>query len=169
MSRRTPAFYWDTSVFLAVLKGEAARGASFDAAVELLRRVEAGEAVIVTSEVMVAEVVPFHYTPEKLADFRKWLGREHLVVRGVDRAVSRAAADLRGGCLRRGVHCPKLADALHIATALLHRHQVDAVHAFDDHFPRVLAGVDVGLVAVEPALPVLEQPSLPGAEVDPDA
>ena len=169
------SYYWDTSVFLMVIKGETVHGQEvLDAATEIMRQVERGDATMITSEINIAEGIPKSASgatdTDSLNRFRLWLEHEHVVRRDVDPAISREAADLQLRCRRERVHCPKPCDAIHIATAMAYHDKLVAFHAVDDHFAKVVRPLGLPLLVAKPCLARPssdpDQPGLPGVEDD---
>lgn len=163
MKKKLPKFYWDTSIFLMVLTERTCHGPGvLDAAREILRKTELGEAVIITSEITVAEILPsYEVPPDQFDRYEAWLQWHHLEVRAVDHPVSRLAAQIRSRLIRmEPPHRPKLPDVLHVATAFLYEDQISAVHSVDDKFPKVLEWLDDGLLACKPQLPQLAMDGL---------
>jgi predicted nucleic acid-binding protein len=117
--------YWDSDCFLGWFQEE------YDK-VELcqgtLARADAGEVLIVTSTLTIAEVLWMRHAPlipEAKANLvRRFFRRSYMRVRNVTRAVSESAQDL---VWSKGIK-PK--DAIHVATALDAR--VMALETFDD-------------------------------------
>lgn len=105
--------YWDSDAFLGWLQSEKGKVGLCQGTID---RAEAGEVVIVTSALTLAEVLWMKGAPRipknKAETLRKFFRRSYIRVRGVTRAVSEQAQDL---VWEHGVK-PK--DAIHVATAL---------------------------------------------------
>lgn len=117
--------YWDTDPFLGWLQNEKGK-------VELcngtLKRAQAGEVLIVTSALTLAEVLWRKGGPklpeEKLVLLRKFFRRSHIRVVNVSRAIAEEAQDV---VMNYNVR-PK--DAVHVATAI--HHNIDVLETFDE-------------------------------------
>lgn len=157
--RRIEKFYWESSPFLVVLNNLKCFGEeTLESAKEIVRKVERREAVIITSQILVCEVLPSKSTPEEYATFEKWLSWENLHIRAVDYPVARKAAELRDECVRKGISVIKTPDALHIATAMLYEQEIVEMHSVDGDFSKTLERLGKSLKSTYPRLP---QPSLP--------
>jgi predicted nucleic acid-binding protein len=105
--------YWDSDAFLGWLQDEAGK-------VELcegtLARAKAGEVLIITSSLTIAEVLWMRRAPKVSRDkadaLRRFFRRSYIRVRNVTRAVAESAQDLVWD------HSIKPKDAIHVATAL---------------------------------------------------
>jgi predicted nucleic acid-binding protein len=117
--------YWDSDAFLGWFQNEAGK-------VELckgtLQRAEAGEVVIFTSALTIAEVLWMRGAPaiprQKAEIVRKFFRRSSLRVRNVTRHVAELAQDLVWD------HAVRPKDAIHVATAL--EAAVIAFETFDE-------------------------------------
>ena len=163
MAKRVPRWYWDTSIFLMVLKGEECHGPHvLEAAREQMREAEAGRLVIVTSSITLTEILPRPPHLEEYDRFLGWLQREHAQVHDVTQPIASRAARIR----RAGLDCsPKLKikapDAIHIATALIHT--VGRFHSVDSSLNLVFQHLDLPLRGEPPQLEQLTMPlSAPG-------
>ncbi|KAF5887948.1 MULTISPECIES: type II toxin-antitoxin system VapC family toxin [Rhizobium] len=117
--------YWDSVCFLAWLQNEAGR---IDACRDTLDRASAGEIVIVTSALTVAEVLwtkagP-RLTEEKAGLLNGFFRRSYIKVVNLDRAVAQKA---QKHVWNDGIR-PK--DSIHLATAL--HLQCDVLETYDD-------------------------------------
>jgi predicted nucleic acid-binding protein len=105
--------YWDSDAFLGWFQAETGK-------VELcegtLERARAGEVVIITSALTLAEVLWLRGAPriphEKADLVRRFFRRSHFRVRNVTRAIAEAAQDLVWN------QSVKPKDAIHVATAI---------------------------------------------------
>jgi hypothetical protein len=117
--------YWDSDTFLGWLQSEAGKAELCEGT---LLRADAGEVLIVTSTLTIAEVLWMKNAPpipKDRADIvRKFFRRSSMRLRNVTRVVSESAQEL---VWDHGVR-PK--DAIHVATAL--EVKVQALETFDD-------------------------------------
>lgn len=104
--------YLDANVFIFALEGDPLFGA---ASATVLRAVEAGTIAAVTSELTLAEVLvkPLKLGRGDLVDrFLAAIGEGPIAVHPLSRAILLRSAEIRA------VHGGRLADALHVATAI---------------------------------------------------
>ena len=105
--------YWDSDAFLGWLQEEKGK---VELCLGTIERAEAGEVIIVTSALTLAEVLWMRNAPkipkDKAVILRKFFRRSYIRVRNVTRSVSELAQDL---VWDKGIK-PK--DAIHVATAL---------------------------------------------------
>ena len=117
--------YWDSDCFLGWFQGEDGKVDHCAASIE---RAEAGQLVLVTSALTIAEVLWMRNAPRIIAEkariVRAFFKRPYIRVRNVTRLVAEAAQDL---VWEKDVR-PK--DAIHVATAL--EAQVMAFETFDE-------------------------------------
>lgn len=117
--------YWDSDAFLGWLQAEKGK-------VELcqgtLERATAGEVLIVTSSLTMAEVLWLRNAPripeDKAEVLRKFFRRSYIRVKNVTRATSERAQDVVWH------HSIRPKDAIHVATAL--EHAVPVLETFDE-------------------------------------
>jgi predicted nucleic acid-binding protein len=117
--------YWDSDAFLGWLQDEPGK-------VELcegtLQRAKAGEVLIITSSLTIAEVLWMRGAPKVSRDkgdkLRRFFRRSYIRVRNVTRGVAEASQDLVWD------HGIKPKDAIHVATAL--DAKATALETFDD-------------------------------------
>ncbi len=175
MAKKIHSYYWDTSTFLMVLMGESHHGPGvLDAARALLRQVELREAVVISSEIVVAEVLPVRVPPDAYERWEAYLQWPNLHLRGVDHAIARKACELRTLGLRNNpLLSVKLPDALHAATALIYQDQLEALHSLDNRLNNVFGHLGFALRSEKPQQIQLTLPGTqagqPPATSPPDA
>jgi predicted nucleic acid-binding protein len=117
--------YWDSDPFLAWLQNEAGK---VDLCNGTIKRAAAGEILIVTSALTLAEVLWRRGGPklpaDKLALLRKFFRRSYIRVVNVSRVISEEAQDV---VMNFNIK-PK--DAIHVATAI--HHGIDILETFDE-------------------------------------
>lgn len=117
--------YWDSDAFLGWLQSEPGKAELCEGT---LLRADAGEVLIVTSTLAIAEVLWMRNAPpvskDKADIVRKFFRRSSIRLRNVTRVVAESAQEL---VWDHGVR-PK--DAIHVATAL--EAKVQALETFDD-------------------------------------
>lgn len=140
MSKHLTRYFWDSSIFLMLLKGEICHGEeALEAAKDILRKVEQCDAIIVASEIVVAEVLAFHYDAEIYDKWEACLQWENLQLRAVDHPIAIRASKLRSECLKQQPKVRiKMADAIHVATFLVYSDNVDQLHSVDPDFAKAL-------------------------------
>lgn len=155
--RRRQRIYWDTSVFVALIKGEASAEADRAAIAQAILRVaEAGKIELITSAFTRAEVRRDRrqprLTPEQHARVSAFFKHSYLHVRPLDRAIGESAAELGE---RYNLKPP---DAVHLATAL--SVQADELQHWDDRdFGRLSLRTDPPPIRIaHPTLPPVEIP-----------
>lgn len=152
---RRQRIYWDTSVFIALIKGEASEEADrAEIAQAILRAAEAGKIELVTSAFTRAEVRRDRrqpkLTPEQHTRVSEFFRHSYLHVRPLDQAIGESAAELGEQ------YNLKPADAVHLATAL--SVQADELQHWDDN--------DFGRLPLRADSPPIKiaHPTLPPAE-----
>jgi predicted nucleic acid-binding protein len=117
--------YWDSDAFLGWLQSEPGKAELCEGT---LLRADAGEVLIVTSTLTIAEVLWMRNAPpipkDKADIVRKFFRRSSIRLRNVTRVVAESAQELVWG------HGVKPKDAIHVATAL--EAKVQALETFDD-------------------------------------
>lgn len=128
---KLPTCYWDSSVVIMALEGQGNYPpAALAAAAQIISLAEVGKMTIVTSQIVVTEVLPSRSGAEAMKTFRGWLRWRSLQVLPVDASIVHVAADLRDRSLK--LHQKKwLPDVIHAATALSVAQDLNAVHAMD--------------------------------------
>ena len=155
--RRRQRIYWDTSVFIALIKGEvSAEVDRAGIAQAILRAAEAGKIELVTSAFTRAEVRRDRrqpkLTPQQHSRVSAFFRRSYLHVRPLDQAIGESAAELGER------YNLKPADAVHLATAL--SVQADELQHWDDRdFGRLPLRADPPPIKIaHPTLPPAEAP-----------
>jgi hypothetical protein len=117
--------YWDSDPFLGWLQSEPGK---IELCTGTLKRAQAGEVLIVTSALTLAEVLWRKGGPklpdDKLALLRKFFRRSYIRVVNVSRVIAEEAQDV---VMNHNVR-PK--DAVHVATAI--HHNVAILETFDE-------------------------------------
>ncbi len=134
--------YWDSSVFIALIKDEEGRAPTVETVLEAAER---GETEIVTCAFTLVEVVktPDAQMPLTKSDealIRNYLEHEYIVVVPFGRDM---AAEARRMIWRHGLH---VGDAIHAACAL--RSDVQVLETYDGRFDRLSGHPAVGPLTV---------------------
>jgi predicted nucleic acid-binding protein len=146
-----PKYYWDASVFIALLINEHRSPGEIEGARDVALAADSGEVILATSQMTVAEILD----PTGIgapAAFDALFKRANYQLLQANSAVYAETQRLR-------MAIPKLKtpDATHLASAIVYR--CDELHAFDKDDLLKLSGKEVvrGLKIHRPSLP---QPSL---------
>lgn len=154
---RAPLIYWDSSVFLAWLKPEAARRKQCR---DVLDEAEAGRLKIVASAITLTEVIKLKGYPalkkENEAKIAKFFMQPYLIIHQVNRRIGEDARQL---IWKHPKLHPK--DSIHLATAEYAK--VLEVHTFDGGHMLPLNGL-IGNPPLRICEPQVDQSKLPFAE-----
>lgn len=122
----TPVVYWDTSAFIALLKGEANHGTGILAALaSQAGAFDRGQLVLASSTISLLEVLSADVSDDIRERFEAMLRRSNFQPIGASEAVMRAAARVRQHCYgrhRNGSGEPYVVsapDAIHVASAMM--------------------------------------------------
>lgn len=126
MSGKTAVVYWDTSAFLALLKGEMSHGIdAYNALLSQAGAFDRGEIILATSMVGIAEVLSADIGDSVREQFEKMIRRKNFQSITVNDTIARQAATLKQHCYQRAKargngdpHVLTMPDALHIVTAM---------------------------------------------------
>jgi predicted nucleic acid-binding protein len=168
MTKTTPRYFWETNNFLIVMTQDKSYGMDvLDSANAIINDVERNKTILVTSSIVLGEVLEGHaerINPGSYARFRGWLRRINVDVRNVDTAVAERAAEIREALLARNDEakvCPKCkrstdhrrwADIIFTATASLYS-DLDEIHSVDQHFQKLASLCGSGLDITAPSHP----------------
>lgn len=126
MSGKPAIIYWDTSAFLALLKGEESHGDGvLDALTSQAGAFDRGAIILATSTVGIMEVLSGNLSDNSCEKFEGMVRRSNFQTITASEIVARKAAQLRKHCYIRAknggevTHIVTPADALHIASAML--------------------------------------------------
>jgi predicted nucleic acid-binding protein len=128
MAGANPLYYWDTCLFLAWMKDEARKSGEMDGVREIIERSKRRDCRIMTSVISSVEVLQATIPAGVDTLFNGLMKRISRV--GVDTKVAQLAHDIRNHYQLAGGKKLKTPDALHLATAILHR--ADEFHTFDE-------------------------------------
>lgn len=126
--------YWDTCVFIAWLKDEARAPGEMEGVAEMVKAVDKGHAVIVTSVLTTTEILESKLTPPQCDKLHKVFKRPELQKVACDDRVATKAREIRDFYQRRGQKL-MTPDSIHLATAILY--DVGAFFTFDGSSGRV--------------------------------
>lgn len=131
MAGASPAYYWDTCLFLAWLHDEQRKSGEMDGVREIIARHKRRDVKLVTSTLTQVEVLQSKIPVGVGTAFTDLLKRMTRI--SVDTKVASMAHDLRdhyaSAAASTGAKTLSTPDAIHLATAILYR--VDEFHTFD--------------------------------------
>ncbi len=128
MPGASPLYYWDTCLFLAWMKDEERPSGEMDGVREIIECSQRRDCRIITSVITSVEVLQATIPAGVDTLFHGLMRRISRV--GVDTKVAQLAHDIRNHYQVSGSGKKlKTPDALHLATAILHR--ADEFHTFD--------------------------------------
>lgn len=162
-----PKYFWDTSCFISFLAKDPGESPHvFASAQAVLRDVERGAAVLITSTIVTGEILKSRTDPETYQRFVKLLeNSEHIVLQDVDAGVMEQFVRLREAVLAvpniaprctqcgRPTDTPRWADMVLAATALVYEAELAAAHSLDPRFNTLLGLAGSKLRATAPAHP----------------
>lgn len=125
---REGRLYWDSCVFIAWLQDEARAPGEMEGVAEMVRAVDKGQAIIVTSVLTTTEILESKLTDAQCAKLHKVFKRPELQKVACDDRVATKGREIRDYYQRRG---QKLLtpDSIHLATAILY--DVGSFFTFD--------------------------------------
>ena len=129
MRKPERTFYWDTCIFLAILKGEKRAPGEMEGARAVITSVERGDAALLTSVITRAEILEGKIPASAIGMLDDWFKKPNVQRSDVTQSISDMAHDLRNK-LDLEDRKLKVPDAIHLATALIYR--ADELHTFDD-------------------------------------
>lgn len=128
MPGANPLYYWDTCLFLAWLKDESRASGEMAGVREVIERSKRRDCRLMTSVLTSVEVLQGRIPAGFETLFNGLLRRINRV--GMDTKVAGIAHDIRNHYASTGASKLKTPDAIHLATAILHR--ADEFHTFDE-------------------------------------
>lgn len=167
MAKKPPKYFWDTNIFIAVLQGDGSCKAHvLDSAKCILEDMEQGQAVIIASSMILAEVLSStRLSVEDGKRFHRWANSSHLSIQDVNVAVALKVASIREAILTHAGpdepcrQCGRRPDSrswpdlIHVATAMLYEEELSQVHSFDSDFQKLLTRAGSKLLVREPSHP----------------
>jgi len=126
MSGKEAVVYWDSSAFLALLKGEKTHGEGvYEALISQAGAFDRGQIILATSTVGIAEILSANLPDGPIEQFEQMIRRSNFQTITLSDVVSRHAARLRRHCYGReknGAGQPFVLttpDAVHVVSAML--------------------------------------------------
>lgn len=126
MSGKSAVVYWDSSTFLALLKGENSHGQDvYEALLSQAASFDRGQIILATSTVGITEILSAELADTPTEKFENMIRRSNFQTITLSDAIARQAARLRRHCYGReknGVGQPYILsspDAIHIVSAML--------------------------------------------------
>jgi predicted nucleic acid-binding protein len=153
MPGTNPLYYWDTCLFLALLKDEQRNSGEMDGVREVIDRSKKRDCIIMTSVLTNVEILQ-STIPAGVGTMYHGL-MKRLTRIGIDTKVAQLAHDIRDQLTKdsRNIKTP---DALHLATAILNR--ADQFHTFDEKLIALSGNVAGHKLAI--CKPVAKNPQL---------
>lgn len=148
-------YCWDSCVFIAILTGEQRPRNELEALRDVMDLFDRGEAVVVTSALLEAEVLDAVGDDGVRDRLNGLLRRSNFVVQDVTRTLSQRAAEIRQSLRAQGIRL-KTPDATFIATALVHG--CTALQTYDGGLLSLTGREEVGRLRI--TIPQAEQTSL---------
>ena len=137
MPGKVPVYYWDSCLFLAWLKDEERKQGEMDGVREVVDRAKRREIIIITSVLTAVEVLSSKIPAGMDTLFKGMMKRVTQI--GMDIRVAGLAHDVRNYYVTQGGKTVSTPDAIHLATAILHR--VNEFHTFDSDNSRGSLGL----------------------------
>ena len=115
-----PIYYWDTSVWLAWLKGETREAGEMEGVAEIAQEVVDGEAVLITSTITRIEILETRLEPNQRNKFLETLESSGITEVDLDPFVAEIASEIRDYYILQRPDGSKMSvpDAIHLATAI---------------------------------------------------
>jgi hypothetical protein len=158
------AYYWDACVFIAWLQDEHRKVGEMDGVADVVRAVDNGEAILMSSVMILPEVLACRLSDAAIKMWEAVLRRRHIALINADQRVAQLAHEIRNFHQTEGVKV-STPDSMHLATAILY--QADEFHTFDGSgaTPRKsklipLSGHVAGVYPLKICVPSTQQPSL---------
>lgn len=145
---KTQIFYWDSSVFVALLNDEPGRGENLE---QIIDEAEAGEVYIVTSSFTLVEVIKYKGSiPIKIAAQKtvtEFFRKDYFRFVDATRKITEAARDLIWASPSLN---PK--DAVHLASAIefARKERLDCIHSYDTDFLKLSGKLPISCPVQEP-------------------
>lgn len=161
MSGKAAVVYWDTSAFLALLKGEKSHGIhAYNALLSQAAAFDRGDIILATSMVGVAEVLSAPLGTGLREQFEQMIRRRNFQSMPVGDTIARQAAALKQHCYQRAKargdgnpYLLAMPDAIHVATAM--RIEADVLVTLDRENKTVeVKRRELGMVQVTQFYPV---------------
>lgn len=156
-------YYWDSCVFIAWLQDETRAPGEMEGIEEVVRQIDARQALLLTSVLTRTEVLECRLTDQARRRFELGLQRRSIQMIAQDHRVADRSHEIRNYYAQRSIKL-STPDCVHLATAVIY--QADEFHTFDgaEDKPRRTKLIPLsGNVAGYPLIirtPCADQPSL---------
>lgn len=131
--RTGPKYYWDSCIFIAWIKDEKRPAGEMQGLAEIVREIDAGKVILMTSTISLGEVLAGDLTEEQRERYESSLKKPTIVSITPDARISAEAGRIREFYRKKGWSVG-LEDAIHLASALLWK--ADELHTFDEKLLR---------------------------------
>lgn len=121
-------WYWDSCIFIAWIKGEERPSGQMEGIDEMVRAIDKGEAILLTSAITRIEVLDSTLTPDQREAFKRVISRTSIQTVACTMRVSDKAHELRDFYQSLGTKL-LTPDAIHLATAIIYN--ADVFYTFD--------------------------------------
>lgn len=129
MSGRKPSVYWDSCIFLALIKDEKREAGEMEELEAVALAMESGNLTIMTSTITRVEVLSAHMNEEQENTFARLCQSDKVNLIAPDTRITNLASDLRSHYVHQGHRILSTPDAIHLATAI--NYNATAFHTFD--------------------------------------
>ncbi|MBN1461308.1 MAG: type II toxin-antitoxin system VapC family toxin [Armatimonadetes bacterium] len=129
----TLIYYWDTTVFLALVQNEERPEGEMQGVRAVAKLVDDGKATLITSALTFAEILRAKCGDEAFQTFRRLFDRSNVKAISADHRIAVLAGQLRDHYIRLpqndGYRKLRTPDAIHVATAVIYKAR--QLHTFD--------------------------------------
>lgn len=129
MSKGKPKYYWDSTLFLALLKDEKRKAGEMEGLAEIVWMADHEQATVVTSVTTKGEVLQSTLPPDARHAFDQVFRRTSVVMVDLTERIADLVGEIRDFYRQQGKRL-EVADAQHLATAIAC--QVHELHTFDE-------------------------------------
>ena len=133
-----PIIYWDTCVFLALIKDEKRPNNEMDGVNDVANKLYKDHITLLTSDITEGEILASMLSDEAKQKLKDMFKRRNCRSVSADKKVNRLASEIRDYYQQQkaidGLPTLLLPDAIHLATAILY--SADELHTFDGNDDR---------------------------------
>jgi predicted nucleic acid-binding protein len=125
---KKPKYYWDTCIFLALLKDEPMSKEDKQGLIDVVKEIDSCRAILITSVQTLTEIQEANLTNDQIHHLELSLKKPSTAKINIDLRVAELAGQIRSHYNQQGLKVTTT-DAIHLATAFLHK--ADELHTFD--------------------------------------